>query len=81
MTAAARIIIGAVLVLTAAAVEVRAQIIDLFDAREHRCSEGRFAGKVFQYRLFVPRGQAGRALSVDFVVPRRRRAATTMSAT
>ncbi len=55
MTAAARIIIGAVLVLTAAAVEVRAQIIDLFDAREHRCSEGRFAGKVFQYRLFVPR--------------------------
>jgi len=55
MTVATRIIAGVLLVISAAA-EIRAQTVDLFEAREYRCSNARFKRKLFKYRLFVPRG-------------------------
>jgi predicted peptidase len=54
MTAAIRIIAGVVLVISAT-VEIRAQTVELFEAREYRSTEGQFQGTVFRYRLFVPR--------------------------
>ncbi len=54
MTVAMRITAGVVLVISAAA-EIRAQTVELFESREHHSTEGRFEGRSFKYRLFVPR--------------------------
>jgi poly(3-hydroxybutyrate) depolymerase len=45
----------AVLVVLAATDVIRGQLVELFEPREHHCTDGRFQGRVFPYRLFVPR--------------------------
>ena len=49
-------------VVLCVSLEVRAQpaefdqIVKLFDQRQYLCPNGRFSGRTFKYRLFVPRG-------------------------